>query len=562
MYSKSTMPVQASPAAESHINAKPEVVRRTANFQPSVWGNQFANYAEDIITQAHMQEQVEELKQVVMKKVFTNAADDFSHQLKLIDAIQRLGVAYHFETEIEQALERIHATYQDIHVDGGDLYNVALRFRLLRQHGYNVSCDVFNKFKDANGDFKESLVTDVPAMLSFYEASHQMVHGEKLLEEALVFTTTHLKTATTLTGASSLLKAQITEALERPLLKTVERLGARRYMSIYQDEATHNEELLKLAKLDFNIVQCLHKKELSGIIRWYKEQDFARRMPFARDRIVELFFITLGIYFEPQYVFGRNILTKLSEILVVMDDMYDAFGTFEELVILTEAIERWDASCMDQLPDYMQPLYQTLLDVVNEVEEELIKQGRSYRLYYMKNQARLYFAEARWFHEGCTPRMDEYMRVAASSVGSTMLAVVSLVGMGDIITKEAFEWLTNNPKILTASNTIFRLMDDIAGHKFEKERGHVASSIDCYMNEYGVSEQETIDVFNKRIVDSWKDINEEFMRPTAVPMAVLNRVLNLTRVVDLLYKRGDAFTHVGKLMKDCIAALYIDPVPL
>ncbi|KAM5585660.1 (-)-alpha-pinene synthase [Rosa sericea] len=560
------MPVQASPAAESLINDKPEVVRRTANFQPSVWGDQFANYAEDIITQAHMQEQVEELKRVVRKEVFTNAADDFSHQLKLIDAIQRLGVAYHFETEIEQALERIHATYQDIHDDDGDLYNVALRFRLLRRYGYNVSCDIFKKFKDTNGDFKQSLVTDVSGMLSFYEAAHLRVHGEKLLEEALVFTTTHLESATTLTGANPLLKAQITEALERPILKTVERLGAPHYMSIYRDEASHSEELLKLAKLDFNVVQCLHKKELSDIIRWYKELDFARRMPFARDRVVELFFWMVGLYFEPEYVYGRNILTKLSTIVLVMDDMYDAFGTFEELVTLTEAIERWDASCMDQLPDYMQPLYQTLLDVINEVEEEMLKQGRSYRVYYakeiMKNQARLYFAEARWFHKGYTPRMDEYMRVAVSSVGYTMFSVISLVGMGDIVTKETFEWLTNDPKILRASSTILRLMDDIAGYKFEKERGHVASSIDCYMNEYGVSEQETIDVFNKRIVNSWKDINEEFLRPTVVPMPVLNRLLNLSQVADLLYKRGDAFTHVGKLMKDCIAAMFIDPVPL
>jgi hypothetical protein len=83
------------------------------------------------------------------------------------------------------------------------------------------------------------------------------------------------------------------------------------------------------------------------------------------------------------------------------------------------------------------------------------------------------------------------------------------------------------------------------------------------MKQYVVSEEETIDVFNKRIVDSWKDINEEFMkRPTHVPKPVLNCVLNLTRVVDLIYKRGDAFTHVGKLMKDCVGLLLIDPVPL
>lgn len=561
------MSVQASAAAESKINAKQEIVRCTANFQPSIWGDRFANYdAEDNITHADMQKQVEELKVVVRREVFTDATSGSSHQLKLIDAIQRLGLAYHFETEIEQALERTHATYDHENEDDGDLYHVALRFRLLRQHGYNASCDVFNKFKDANGNFKECLIADVSGLLSFYEAAHLRVHGEKLLEEALVFTTTHLESATTLAGVSSLLKAQVTEALERPLLKTLERLGARRYMSIYQDEASHNEDLLKLAKLDFNVVQCLHKKELSEILRWYKELDFARRLPFARDRIVELFFWIVAIYFEPQYVYGRNMLTKLLELVTVMDDIYDAYGTYEELIILTEAIERLDASCMDQLPDYMKPFYQAFLDVLNEVEEELIKQGRSNRVYYVKeitkNQARLYFAEARWFHDACTPTMDEYMSVAAACIGNTMLSVISLVGMGDDITKEAIEWLANDPKILRASNIIFRLMDDIAGHKFEKERGHVASSIDCYMKQYGVSEQETLVEFNKRIVDSWKDINEGFQRPTPVPMAVLNRVLNLTRVDDLIYKRGDAFTHIGKVLKDSIASLFIDPVPL
>ena len=48
----------------------------------------------------------------------------------------------------------------------------------------------------------------------------------------------------------------------------------------------------------------------------------------------------MGVYFEPQYMYGRNILTKVMVLVTVMDDFYDAFGTFEELAILTEAIER------------------------------------------------------------------------------------------------------------------------------------------------------------------------------------------------------------------------------
>lgn len=98
--------------------------------------------------------------------------------------------------------------------------------------------------------------------------------------------------------------------------------------------------------------------------------------------------------------------------------------------------------------------------------------------------------------------------------------------------------------------------------QFEKERGDVASTIDCYMKQYGVSEQETIDVLNKQVVDAWKDINEELLRPTVMPMPVLMRILNFTKCVDVVYKGGDAFTQVGKVIKDGINALFVDPVPL
>ncbi|XP_068339872.1 (-)-alpha-pinene synthase-like [Pyrus communis] len=557
--------IQGSAEAQSQ-NPKPEVARRTANFHPSIWGDQFINYddSQDIITQAHSQQQVDELEKIVRELLITSATD-FSLQLKLIDAIQRLGVAYHFEREIEKALERMHAAFDGDHGnDDVDLYTVALAFRLLRQHGYNVSCAIFTNFKDQSSSFKESLIDDVSGMLSFYEATHLRVHGEDILEEALVFTTTHLESAATC--VSNPLATQITQALERPLRKSLERLSARRYISIYQEEASHNVSLLKLAKLDFNLVQLLHKKELREITRWWRALDFERKLPFARDRMVELYFWIVGVYFEPQYSVGRKIMTKVSVLLTILDDIYDAFGTFEELVVFTEAIDRWDVNCIDELPEYMQTFYHALLNLYNDIEAEMAKEGRSYRVPYaiqaMKDQARSYFNEARWLHEGRVPSMEEYMRVATVSISYTCLTTISLLGMGDVVTKEAFEWLFTDPKIVRAANTIFRLMDDIVSTNFEKERGHAASSVDCYMKQYGVSEQETVDVFQKQITNLWKDINVEFFRPTSVPMPVLMRVLNLTRVTDLLYKQEDGFTHVGKVTKDSVASICIDPVPL
>ena len=99
--------------------------------------------------------------------------------------------------------------------------------------------------------------------------------------------------------------------------------------------------------------------------------------------------------------------------------------------------------------------------------------------------------------------------------------------------------------------------------QFEQERGHVASSVECYTKQYGVSEQEAYGELNKKVVDAWKDINEELLiNPTAVPKPALIRVLNLSRVIDLLYKDGDGYTHVGKVTKDAVVALLIDSVPV
>ena len=83
----------------------------------------------------------------------------------------------------------------------------------------------------------------------------------------------------------------------------------------------------------------------------------------------------------------------------------------------------------------------------------------------MKNQARAYFTEAKWLDEERIPTTEEYMDVALVSAGYIALATTSLVGMGDIATIEAFDWLSKGPKIMSSSNFIARVMDDIKSHK-------------------------------------------------------------------------------------------------
>ncbi|KAH1083853.1 hypothetical protein J1N35_023614 [Gossypium stocksii] len=118
--------------------------------------------------------------------------DDLLHKLRLIDTIRRLGVSYHFEREIEEALQNI---YEHECNDDQTLEATSLRFRLLRENGFSFHCDTFYKFKDDEGNFDKSLTSDVKGLLELYEAAHLRVHGEDILEEALGFTTTHLDLA-------------------------------------------------------------------------------------------------------------------------------------------------------------------------------------------------------------------------------------------------------------------------------------------------------------------------------------------------------------------------------
>ena len=156
---------------------------------------------------------------------------------------------------------------------------------------------------------------------------------------------------------------------------------------------------------------------------------------------------------------------------------------------------------MDQLPEYMKYCYEALLQLYDEIEEELTKEDRAYRIYYaketvrnlyilyvkinahnigtyltdlfaiwfdvtqMKQLVQSYFVEAQWFHKNYTPTLEEYMEIALVSSTYTMLTATSFLGMGDEVTPQVFDWLSKDPKIVRGSAVVCRLMDDVVSHK-------------------------------------------------------------------------------------------------
>lgn len=548
-------------------NTNSDFSRRSANYHPNIWGDLFIQYVLEPMEFDEIMKQIIVLKEKVRQMLVPNKnVTNPLREANLIDSIQRLGLYHHFEHDIGELLRHIHNN----HVENGtitlneDLHSIALVFRLLRQQGYHILPDAFKKFKNEQGNFKETLVGDVEGMLSLYEATHMRIHGEDILDEALSFTSSHLEMMTT--QLSPFLATKINHSLKRPLFKNLPRLLARHYISTYEEDPSHDATLLLLAKLDFNLLQKQHQKEVGDISKWWKDLDFATKLPFARNRIVEAYFWILGVYFEPQYSVGRRIMTKVISLASVIDDIYDVYGTIEELQLFTQAIERWDISCMDFLPQYMKFCYKAVLDVYEEMEQEMVKEGRAFCVTYAKNEMKrlvqAYFTEAQWFSRKYIPTIEEYMALGIVNSGYYLITTTSFVGMGCIATEEVFQWLTNNPKIVNASSKIARLMDDIVSNEFEQERGHGASAIECYMNEHGVSREDAVNELSRQVTNAWKDINEELLDPIQVPKPLLMRVLNLSRVIDVLYKDGDCYTNSQGSTKNDIISILLNPCPI
>ena len=95
--------------------------------------------------------------------------------------------------------------------------------------------------------------------------------------------------------------------------------------------------------------------------------------------------------------------------------------------------------------------------------------------------------------------------------------------------------------------------------QYEKMRDHVATGIECYMNQYGVGEEEVAQLFRKEIANAWKDINKECLQPNPVPMPILARVLNFARAIDVIYKEDDGYTN-SHVIKHHGSSLLNDPV--
>jgi hypothetical protein len=85
-----------------------------------------------------MKKRVHQLKEMV-RGLFVLSSEDVVQTMNLVDTLQHLGIDHHFEEDISSVLRHVHC----VEFNGYSLHHVALRFRLLREHGFWVSPGIY-----------------------------------------------------------------------------------------------------------------------------------------------------------------------------------------------------------------------------------------------------------------------------------------------------------------------------------------------------------------------------------------------------------------------------------
>ncbi|XP_010550150.1 PREDICTED: 1,8-cineole synthase 1, chloroplastic-like [Tarenaya hassleriana] len=556
--------------------AEAVVVRRSGNYRPSLWDENYIQSLENkYAKESKVQVKANLLKQEVKKRL--DETEGPLQQLELIDTLQRLGLSYHFDNEITTILTKIHEGRTNNAVTSHkieDLNATALEFRLLRQHGFFVSQDVFDDVKDEKS-YETCLKgsdNDAKSLLSLYEASYLSTESDFKLKEIRSYAKKRLRDFVTKSNTSDQTESYIREmiilSLEMPYHWRPVALEARWYIDVYGKRRDMDPLLLEFAKLDFNIVQSFYQEDLKSAFRWWSKTGL-KELEFARDRILENYIWKVELFHEPQLGYQRREVTKTIALTTTIDDIYDVYGTMEELELFTEAVRRWDVNLVDELPEYMRVCFLVLFNEVNQTGHDILRDKKFNVIPYLRKAwtdiTSAYMVEAKWHKRGYKPTFKEYIENARISIGAPVILIHSYCVLADKISKETIESLVEDRQpVVKGSAIIMRVANDIGTSADELARGDVQKSMQCHMHETGASDVAAHDYMMDVISDAWDEMNHERMsRGSSLHRRFLQTSVNLGRMSLCMYQYGDGhgFPENAKTV-DRTKSLILDPIPL
>ncbi|KAF7150330.1 hypothetical protein RHSIM_Rhsim02G0116000 [Rhododendron simsii] len=336
----------------------------------------------------------------------------------------------------------------------------------------------------------------------------------------------------------------VDSTLRHPYHKNLARFMARSFVSDYKGINGWIDGLQELATMDFKMVQSTNQREILQFSEWWKDMGLANDLKFARNQPLKWYMWPMAALTNPRFSQQRVELTKPISLIYIIDDIFDIYGTLEELTLFTEAVNRWDLAAVENLPYYMKSCFNVLYETTNEIAYKIYKaHGWNPIDSLQKTWASLcnaFLVEAKWFASGQLPNAEEYLKTAVVSSGVHVVLVHMFFLLGHGITRKTVDLVNDNPGVITSVATILRLWDDLGSAKDEDQDGHDGSYVDCYMKDHkGSSVNRAREQVNRMISDAWKCLNQECLSPNSFSASFTKSSVNLARMVPLMYSYDD-----------------------
>uniref|UniRef100_M1ASN4 Linalool synthase n=1 Tax=Solanum tuberosum TaxID=4113 RepID=M1ASN4_SOLTU len=268
--------------------------------------------------------------------------------------------------------------------------------------------------------------------------------------------------------------------------------------------------------MDYSISKEIHQHELIEVSRWWRSLGLAEELKLLRDQPLKWYAWPMAMLTDPKMSQQRIELAKCISFVYVIDDIFDVYGTIEELTLFTQAVNRWELCAMMDLPEYM-------------------------RSTYWANLCNAFLKEAKWFASGELPTADVYLKngLVSSGVHTVLLHMLYLLGFG--LTNQNSIYFEDSSAMASSVATILRLWDDLGSAKDENQEGNDGSYIECYMKgQKNGSIELTREYVVKQIEDEWKQVNKKHFDLMNGSLGSFSKAsLNLARMVPLMYNYDD-----------------------
>ncbi|RDX57876.1 hypothetical protein CR513_62849, partial [Mucuna pruriens] len=456
--------------------------------------------------------------------------------------------------------------------------------------------DVFDKFTNKEGKFNPKLSENIEGMINLYEASQLGIAGEDILDEAGEFSGQVLKEKVDCIDNHEAKFVKIT--LEHPFHKSLPLFTARNFLGDFHGTNIWLGSFKEVAKMDFSLLQFLYHGEIAQISKWWTGLGLANKLMKARNLPLKWYIWSLGCLTDPTLSEERVELTKAISLIYIIDDIFDVYGTLDELTIFTEAVCRWDIAAIEQLPDYMKPCLRVLYNLTNEISSKVYQKHRWNPTNSLQNAwkslCRAFLVEAKWFASGNLPSAEEYLKNGIVSSGVHIVMVHAFFLLGHGLTEKNVQIIDRTPGIISSPATILRLWDDLENAevnissvvltfterekryilyqskiiiincycdfvKDENQQGNDGSYVNCLMMDHP---EYTMRIARERvrnmISDAWKSLNQECLFGSHFHSAFIKVSLNLSRMIPLMYGSDDNHSLPG--LEEQVKSLLYDNV--